>query len=669
MANSADRGEHSLRYSAFISYNHKNRVWAGWLLKQLERYSIPPRLRGRETLFGVLGARLPPVFQDREELAASADLAQSVKDALSQSSSLIVICSPDAARSRWVNEEIRQFVALGRRDRIQLFVVDGEATQNDQPDSSFPPALFESDGREPLAVDVRPEADGKRAALLKVIAGILGVGYDELRQREQARRQRRLTLIAGGSAVGFVAMSALAVFAFVSRNEAVMQRDIARQQKMTAERTVEFVKSLFEISDPSEAQGKKVTAQEILDKGSARISNALKEEPTVKAQLMTTLSQVYVGLGSYRRGDQIIRDSLRLNVSDREVRARQLLAYANLQFLQGQYRDAIRINQQALALLRGEEGEWRELEASILIGLGEAKSAMEDFAGAKRDIMAALRIDMDMTGKASPAVARDLETLGHNYLAEGEFAKARPLFERALSIRIPAQGMAHPRVSEDLNELGSIAYLQRDSASAERYWQRALASDELVLGPEHPDLAITINNVARVMLERRDFASAKPLLLRAAAISLRQRGEMHDDLAFTLANLALAERGLGDTRAAEDELRKAVVVAQAHKHRNLAPIMTELADLLCGRRILDEALALLDQAEPIMKADYPDDPWRAAWVSNTKGFCLVRANKIDQGRRLLLASMGKIRERWKPDSLFGHLAEQRLRQVSGFAGR
>ena len=104
-----------MRYSAFISYNHQDRSWANWLHRQLERYRLPKPVIGRESPLGTLGQRLPPVFQDREELAASTDLAQSVRDALSEAATLIVICSTNGARSRWVNEEVREFVRLGRR--------------------------------------------------------------------------------------------------------------------------------------------------------------------------------------------------------------------------------------------------------------------------------------------------------------------------------------------------------------------------------------------------------------------------------------------------------------------------------------------------------------------------------------------------------------------------
>ena len=63
-------------------------------------------------------ATLRPIFLDRAELPTSSDLAASVREALASSRYLIVICSPAAAKSRWVNEEIRYFKSLGGADRV-----------------------------------------------------------------------------------------------------------------------------------------------------------------------------------------------------------------------------------------------------------------------------------------------------------------------------------------------------------------------------------------------------------------------------------------------------------------------------------------------------------------------------------------------------------------------
>src|SRR5205085_2690536 len=112
----------------------------------------------------------------------------------------------------------------------------------------------------------------------------------------------------------------------------------------------------------------------------------------------------------------------------------------------------------------------------------------------------------------------------------------------------------------------------------------------------------------------------------------------HDDIIFPLSNLALAERGLGDYRRAEELLRRAERTARFRQHRNLGPILTELADLRCRAGDGTEGLRLLDEARPITAKSYPDDPWRVAWVDNTRAYCLARSNR-GAARQLAAASL------------------------------
>ncbi|HLL74619.1 MAG TPA: toll/interleukin-1 receptor domain-containing protein [Pyrinomonadaceae bacterium] len=213
------------KYWAFISYSHRDEEWAQWLHKELETYRVPRRLVGRQTPLGPVPRRLFPVFRDREELPGSADLGGNISGALTRSRTLVVVCSPRSAISRWVNEEIKSFKALGRDDRVLCLIVDGEPNATDFPEAGelecFPPALrfrVRADGTltedrvEPIAADAREGKDGRENSKLKILAGILGVGYDELRQREQQRvRRQRLRL----AAVSFAAV-VLLVFGYVA---------------------------------------------------------------------------------------------------------------------------------------------------------------------------------------------------------------------------------------------------------------------------------------------------------------------------------------------------------------------------------------------------------------------------------------------------------------------
>ena len=128
----------SFKYVAFLSYSHRDMAWGKWLHSALERYAIDKDLVGRETRIGPIPKSLRPIFRDREDFAAGASLTNQTLAALEASQFLIVICSPNAAQSKYVNEEIRRFKALGRGDCIIPVIVDGEP--NDSERECFPPA-------------------------------------------------------------------------------------------------------------------------------------------------------------------------------------------------------------------------------------------------------------------------------------------------------------------------------------------------------------------------------------------------------------------------------------------------------------------------------------------------------------------------------------------------
>ena len=219
-----DSGFHegSFHYRAFISYSHVDKAWGEWLHKAIETYLVPRRLVGTPGRDGPIPKRLFPVFRDREELPTSHDLGGQITQALEQSACLIVICSPHSAASRWVNEEILAYKRMGRDNRILALIVAGEPNASDkgQPEREcFPKALrfgvghdgqLNDEQREAIAADARKGGDGKKSALLKIIAGLLGVSYDTLAQREQQRRKARLMTAVAGTVGGLTLIAGAA---------------------------------------------------------------------------------------------------------------------------------------------------------------------------------------------------------------------------------------------------------------------------------------------------------------------------------------------------------------------------------------------------------------------------------------------------------------------------
>ncbi|MGB5621900.1 MAG: TIR domain-containing protein [Gammaproteobacteria bacterium] len=221
------------RYRAFISYSHVDRKIARWLMHKLEGYRVPKRLVGKATPYGPVPPKLGPIFRDRDELASASDLGERITSVLRESAALIVICSPAAARSRWVGEEILAYKRIHGPDRVFCLIVDGDPQAGDDSQQCFPRPLryrIDDDGQlsdmpiEPVAADIRAQGDGRRRSVMKLIAGLLGVGYDELVRRELVRRHRRMTAITIGAVAGMALASALAAVAYIARDDAERRR-------------------------------------------------------------------------------------------------------------------------------------------------------------------------------------------------------------------------------------------------------------------------------------------------------------------------------------------------------------------------------------------------------------------------------------------------------------
>jgi hypothetical protein len=185
------------RYRAFISYSQRDKHHAKRLHSSLETYRVP---KGIEAHLQP-NRRLGRFFRDDDEMGASTDLDATLRGAVEDSENLIVVCSPNAARSKWVNAEVAHFKSTGRGDRIFAVIVDGTPNSGDPESECFPPALhFEVTAGEPMAerhgeplgVDLRKERFAR--ARIRLAAGLMGISFDSLWQREKRRTAKRRSI-------------------------------------------------------------------------------------------------------------------------------------------------------------------------------------------------------------------------------------------------------------------------------------------------------------------------------------------------------------------------------------------------------------------------------------------------------------------------------------------
>lgn len=219
-------------YFAFISYSHKDEKIAEWLTKELEHFQIPTSLIGAPR-------SLRPIFRDNEELSAG-NLPEQISKALAQSRNLIVICSPSAAKSKWVDKEIQDFIRghNGSAAHVFPFIIDGDPYAEQDENECYPPSLRRVAGSEErLGVHIKKDSR-KKISLIRLIAGMLGVGFDSLWQRhEKELRRKRITR---------KVLSSIIVIAFLFFMGALWlsRRDnLATQSRTAAELAEKFIQN------------------------------------------------------------------------------------------------------------------------------------------------------------------------------------------------------------------------------------------------------------------------------------------------------------------------------------------------------------------------------------------------------------------------------------------
>ena len=205
------------KYYAFISYSHRDKARAKRLYRRLERYRLPPKLvKARQD---ALPRRLSPIFLDDEEMMGTS-VKQGMRRGLSQSRFLVVVCSPNSAKSTYVDDEAAFFVRDGREDHIIPYIIEGTPCSGDPETECYPPAIRNKDR---LGAD---EQQLKEDALLRVVATIIDVDMGVLSQKEKQRKIRQILC--------FGAAIILMMAGFLFYTQRMNQRVVDQHQLMLA---------------------------------------------------------------------------------------------------------------------------------------------------------------------------------------------------------------------------------------------------------------------------------------------------------------------------------------------------------------------------------------------------------------------------------------------------
>lgn len=616
------------RYKAYLSYSHADQRWAEWLHRALERYRVPKRLA--EAPDRRLPSSLAPIFRDREDLSSSADLSERLQEALQQSEALLVVCSPAAAASRWVNEEIRTFKALGGSDRIHCVVVEGDPQAPVGDGGCFPPALFEGvaeGAAEPLAADPRDFADGKRLALLKVAAGLLGVRLDTLRRRDLARK-RRLQVLVGIAVVSGLTLAGLTLTAKLAEREA---RVAEQQERAQAEQMAAFIVDLGEeLGDELDLESlgrMSAAAMSYLDQiDPARLTRETRIKVGKTLRLVGEVNwdqgKIEDAEAAFERSRAVFLELSEVFPSDDEIlfQLSQAEFYSGYVHLDTGENDETRMHWNRYLGIARERHEALPEDPRWLLELSYATSNLVNIGiqlGEPVDgrVLEAIRENIDLAGRALAANTGDPDVLSH-YVNELAFAadalvsvcsleEAKSHRMASLSVTEQLAGQAgasvdqllevayrHAGMAGVLSELGessdALEHLNLAAAEFERQFNRDPSNEALAL-----DLGSAHRRLGKMNMYAGDLDTGKAHLDRARQIL----APMSEDPQVTVGQL--------------DEFRRLVLedVAWARlsgRQQQALDLLERHRDLLASPEFGEEASTSIRAA----RLEYRYERWR-----------------------------------------------------------
>ena len=364
--------------------------------------------------------------------------------------------------------------------------------------------------------------------------------------------------------VGVVAAAALVLTLIGGLASTIWQARAASREAAKAREVRDFVVGLFNVSRPTEARGREISARELLEQGRRRMDTALADQPEVQAELLDVLGTIYRDLAWLPQADTMLRRSV--------------------------------------ALSRAVYGAGDPIVAGRLTDLGTVLVAQGRTDDAQPVLEEALRIRRRALGPRHPEVAVTLSSLALALKGGGDQVRAEALYREAISISRTHYGDESLQLAEDLNNLGILRWQLNDLAGADTLYRASLAIRRKLLDPDHPSIVISLHNLAMLRSSQGRHDEAEPIQREILAQRRRLHPSgRHTDVAYALEGLALTLEPQSRFDEAESlhveavGLRKELLGASHPETigaiNNLAVVRYRLRDLQGAEAAMREALA------------------------------------------------------------------------------
>ncbi len=419
-----------------------------------------------------------------------------------------------------------------------------------------------------------------------------------------------------GVAAGIVVFVTLATATAISLHQA----SLARAQAHRAQAVRAFLVGVFEQASPDQAQGKPLSARQLLDIGSRQLAAGDDIDPANHAELTGLIGSLYWDIGDYTMAQTLLERAVAMNADARvpdQIKARNLVQLARTEAEQSNYDSAISHADQAIELAHragssaaGERADALRISAHALTDRGDAAQA--------ESILRKL-LSEDRSGDADRS--EDLALLAHTLDEQSNYAEAIASERQALTADRVAHGESSSAVSDDLSDLGLIQSHQGDYPAAEQSLRQALQIKRRLYGQDHRETLLARANLLMAQEKQGRYLQGLQGRLQLLEDQKRVLADTHPDQIARAQNMIGLDRiMLGQFAEASVSFRDALatwtkIPGASDEGRvgplgNLAIALQMQGDYANAEKIMRETLA-------IERKHYPPS---SEWLNQDRGF-------------------------------------------------
>ena len=606
-------------YDAFVSYSHlRDKPIAGALQSVVQTLGKPWYRR-----------RALRVFRDDTSLSATPSLWPSIEQALGQSRFLILLASPEAAASPWVNKEISFWLEKKGPETLLIALTDGELAWDEavgdfgwREGMPLPPVLTGRFASEPKWVDLRAYragADPRDAKFTELAAdfaaAIHGIPKEDLLSQE-VRQQRRALRLAWGAACSLLLLTGVAGWQW---KVAIDQRDRAEKTLAAATRAANSL--IFELA--REFRNRTGMPMDLVRKILERAQ-----------ELQRQLAESGETSADLRRSEAIALMDL----------SRSLLALGDTKAALTAAERAREIMNRLLAGNPSNDS-WRYDLSVSLVWIGDVRRAAGDRTGTLAAYEESLAIVRTLAA-ADPGNARWQAALGANLikvgdarLDAGDRAAALSGYEESLAIARklaaadPGNAMWQLHLSASLNKVGDVRLDTGDHRQALVAYEESLAIMRSLAAADsgnaewQRNVHVSLDKVGEAREAAGDLTGALAAYEESLAIARKLAAadpgntQWQRDISVNLDNVGDVRRAAGDRAGALAAYEESLAIARklavadpgnAGWQRDLSVSLNNVGDMRLATGDRSGALAAYEEGLAIRRKLAVADPGNVA---------------------------------------------------------